>query len=109
MNHSDVSLAPLLPTARDAHATTVGLSDQVYNLMVLVRQSAGGETVARSANLAVEEVHAASVRAALSGIVAASKALIGEHLALDKAVPWLDPPATPAESESRFMVPVHLS
>lgn len=108
MNHSDVNVPARLSVARGSHSNAGGLSDRVYNLMVLVQQTTGGETVARSANLAISEVRASSVRSALSGIVTASRALIGEHLAQDTEIPWLDPPATPAEAESRFLVPLHL-
>ncbi len=108
MSHPDLSHAPLLAVSHALHKSKLDHTDKVFNLTVLVHQSASGETVARSANLAVAEVQAASIRSALSQIVAASKALIAEHLASDRQIPWVDPPATPTEAESRFMVPLHL-
>lgn len=81
---------------------------RVYNLTVLVRQLDSGEALARAANITLYEVQAGSIRAALSEMVAATKVLINDCLASDKPIPWLDPPIEPSESESRFMVPLHL-
>lgn len=82
--------------------------EETYTLIVLLRQWQGGGTAARVANLPIPEVQAATVREALSLLVAAAKELITENLARDNQIPWINPPATAEESESSVMVPLHL-
>ena len=103
MNPSHPSSTGLQPTVVSTQQST-----PVYNLTVLVRQLESGETIARAANLATGEVQASSIRGALSKIVAAAKVLISERVALGESIPWIDPPLAADESESRFLVPLHL-
>lgn len=100
-----VALPQREASARD---TSELAASRVFSLTVLVLPLANGETCARAANLHMAEIQAGSVRGALSQMVAAAKTLIGECLSLDKPIPWIDPPRTPAEAESQFLVPLHL-
>lgn len=102
-----------MSTSQSSHVLSAPMSSgsasvPVYNLAVLVQSIAAGPTVARAANLSLEVVEAESVREALSQVVESAKALIAEHVAHGRQIPWVDPPREPTESESRFMVPLHL-
>ena len=78
----------------------------VFSLTVLVTGKADGRSKARAANLPLKEVEAASVREALSRLVEEAKSFIGEHV--DSGIPWIDPPSPANDSESSFLVPLHL-
>lgn len=80
----------------------------VYNLTVLIRHVADGKLVARTANLHMPEIESDTVREALSAAVKAAKALIHSKSLESQDIPWIAPPHTPQESESRFVVPLHL-
>lgn len=80
----------------------------VYNLLVLVRRSPEGSTWARAANLPIRDVQQSTVREALQAVVEQARSLIRECLAKDAQIPWIDPPSLPEDSESRFMVPLHM-
>ena len=82
--------------------------DNVFNLAILVSQSAMGQTNARAANLPLECVEAATVREAMSMIVQAARVLIANHLEDDNSIPWIEPPTEAQDGESRFLVPLHL-
>ena len=79
----------------------------VYNLTVLVRSGEKFPVVARAANLEVPEVEAQTVREALSKLVSNAKNRIAATVSSSE-IPWIDPPSEPNESESRFVVPLHL-
>lgn len=81
---------------------------QVFNLTVLVRTGEKVPVVARAANLSIPEVEAQTIREALSQLVGAAKKEIGERASNSDSVPWIDPPNEPTESESRYLVPLHL-
>ncbi|MEC8557571.1 MAG: hypothetical protein VXZ82_21425 [Planctomycetota bacterium] len=81
---------------------------QVFNLTVLVRTGKKVPVVARAANLAIPQVEAQTIREALSKLVDAAKKEIGERASNSASVPWIDPPNQPTESESRYLVPLHL-
>lgn len=83
-------------------------NSQVYNLTVLVLQTESGDMQARAANMELAQIEAASIRDALSQMVSAARRLIAEHLGNQSPIPWIDPPAEASESESSFMVPLHL-
>lgn len=80
----------------------------VYNLTVLIRHLDDGKLVARTANLQMPEIQSNTVREALSAAVKAAKALIHSSSVESQDIPWITPPHTPQESESRFVVPLHL-
>lgn len=94
--------------AGESNSDARPLVADVYNLTVLVHRFQDGGTSARSANLPLASVEAASVRDAMSQLVRSAKKLIHEHVSCDNSIPWIDPPEEPSESESRFMVPLHL-
>ncbi len=80
----------------------------VYELEVLVCRLSEGDTRGRAANLPLPESRADTVREVLQNVVDAARAMINECLARDHQIPWIDPPALPEESESRFVVPLTL-
>ncbi len=108
MSTSHSSPTALQPMSMPARKVPTIETQHVYNLTVLVQQLESGEMRARAANIAIEDVRAGSIRGALSQMVAATKSLIAERVARDESIPWIEPPVEPSESESRFMVPLHL-
>ena len=105
-----MSSSSMLPQSSDAPTIVNGASTKapdVYSLTVLVTNLDGQRTSARCGNLDLPPVEAATVREALSKLVKAAKALIIELSAAKQPIPWIEPPHEPAESESRFMVPLH--
>ncbi len=81
----------------------------VYELEVLVCRLSEGDTRGRAAQLAAA-LSPAPTRCAkcFKTSVDAARAMINECLARDHQIPWIDPPALPEESESRFVVPLTL-
>ncbi|MCR9295629.1 MAG: hypothetical protein NXI32_23165 [bacterium] len=109
-----MSTSPLLPSqntlpvsAEPRTAASTEQAPQVFNLVVFVKAWEGA-VVARAANLAVPEVRAATMREALSGLVQNAKSLIEAKISQANTIPWTDPPSEPGETESRFVVPLHL-
>lgn len=78
----------------------------VYDLHVLISRIAVDETRARTANLPLPERRAATVREALQLVIDDARKLIHDSLSRDNHIPWIDPPALPEDSESRFVVPL---
>lgn len=79
---------------------------KVYNLVVLVESTSSGVR-ARAANLKIGVCSGDTIRGALSKLVESAKAMLRE-LQDDSQIPWIEPPESPGESESRFVVPLHL-
>ncbi len=103
-----MSSSPLLSQLSDDDRVGSGRkANQAFNLVVLVKERHSG-TSARAANLAIPMVEAATVREALNALVQEAKKLIAQHLATGCEVPWIHPPDEAADSESRFLVPMHL-
>jgi hypothetical protein len=107
-----VSIAPRDVAAMEGDGMARDVPDAgtpyVYSLTVLVQQLPTGELTARAANLEVADVRAASIRGALSQMVAGSKSFIAHRLAQGAPIPWIDPPLVATEKESQFLVPLHL-
>jgi hypothetical protein len=80
---------------------------QTFNLTVLVRAKGRDTITARAANLQIPVVEAQTVRQALGELVLVAKRTISENASAGQ-VPWINPPIEPLESESRFLVPLHL-
>ena len=99
--HSPATVASPMPLVERS-------ATPVYNLMVLVDQVDSGHLRARAANLSTDDVIATSVRGALSDLVAAARTLITRCVAQHEPIPWIEPPLTPQETDSRFRVPLHL-
>lgn len=89
----------------DAHAARADAS-RVYDLEVLICRIGDGETRARAANLPLPESRSATVREALQSIIEAARQLINDCQSRDNAVPWIAPPTSPEDNESRFVVPL---
>lgn len=81
----------------------------MYELEVLVCRIAEGETRGRAANLPLPECRAGTVREVLQDLIEAARNMIGECLARDNQIPWIDPPALAEDNESRFVVPLAMS
>jgi hypothetical protein len=100
---------PVLPTEdRDGEIKPEAV--QVYNLVALVETSASNAAVrARAANINLDPVQASTIRDALNQLVLNAKAMLRNASAEPEASkPWIEPPLTPLESETRFVVPLHL-
>lgn len=91
--------------ASESHDTQANAS-QVYDLEVLICRIGDGETRARAANLPLPESRSATVREALQTIIEAARQLINDCSAGNGSVPWIVPPTSPEENESRFVVPL---
>ncbi|MFK7735092.1 MAG: hypothetical protein AB8B50_03625 [Pirellulaceae bacterium] len=102
----DIPVLPAKVLDSDAKPEAV----QVYNLVALVENSTDGAAVkARAANMNLDPVQAGTIRNALNKLVVNAKAALrnvsadaGEHGL------WIEPPQNPLESETRFVVPLHL-
>lgn len=106
MNQS--TIVDLAPTSPQEVKSPRPEAATVYDLHVLVCRIAADETRARSANLPLPEQRATTVREALQLVIDEARTLINDCLARDRQIPWVDPPESPEESESRFVVPLYL-
>ncbi|MFN3190742.1 MAG: hypothetical protein ACE361_09490 [Aureliella sp.] len=81
----------------------------VYNLVALVRTEATGIS-ATAANMNLDSVSAGTVREALSRLVSIAKSTLAsaERPTASDSSFWIDPPREAEESETRFVVPLHL-
>ena len=82
----------------------------VYNLVALVETAGNNAAVrARAANIRLDPVQATTIRDALNKLVTNAKAILhAANSEPDADSPWIEPPNTPSESETRFIVPLHL-
>ncbi len=80
----------------------------VYNVVVLIQFSDEGDSCARCANLPLPEVWRSSARDSMMDMVGQAREMIKECLARDRMIPWIEPPVSPGENESRFLIPIHL-
>ena len=80
----------------------------VYNFVVLMQFSEDGNHCARSANLPLPDVWANDARDAMMELVRQAKELIKDCVARDRMIPWIEPPLSPSDTESRFLIPIHL-
>lgn len=82
----------------------------VYNLVALVETAGSNAAVrARAANINLDPVQASTIRDALNKLVTNAKAILHAANSEPEAdSPWIEPPNTPSESETRFVVPLHL-
>lgn len=90
------------------HAQSPG-SPPVFNCVVHVAPpNAEGMIVARVANLAGIEARGKNEREALSQVVAAFKAMVGNYHSRGEPIPFLIPPAKPGPGETERLIAVHL-
>ena len=81
----------------------------VFNCVVNVASApAGGDVVARVANLDGIEGRGPTERQALSQAVAAFKAYVAERHARGEDIAWIDPPTPARPGEVQRLIAVHL-
>lgn len=91
-----------LPVSESAAPTPV------FNCIVLVSRQSDGRVRARVANLADLELIASSEREALSRIIPEFKQRLAGWVQAGAAIPWIDPPLEPTETEQQRLIAVHL-
>ena len=80
---------------------------QLFNLVVLVRTQ-DKRVSARAANLAIPSTESSTIRDALSQLVTVAKTQLSQWVAQQESIPWIEPHEQANDSETRFVVPLHL-